>query len=405
MIEAVNKCNKVVVLCHYEFPVGFASTTRILAYCSGLIKNGVLAEIFVARWIADNEGQPISGVVNGIPYKNSHLWHTKRGKLYKHLIDKPLIRRNAISDIKESNRNLKIDWVLISDDNLDNLEYFVPRLKREGFRIAFIGDEYPEPMRTNLVESISPDQIKRYKKIYEKIDARILMTKSLQDFYDKLVCPKPSFILPSIIDATRFDIQVPRTVRENSNYLCYMGGFEPTSDNLDVMIKAFARVLSSYPELELRLYGAPSEQNRRLFEKVAIQESISAKVRFMGRVENQEVPNVLANAKIVLTSQPDNIRIRGSFSTKIGEYIASGTPTLVTEVGSIPLYFEHNKNIFFARVNDIEDYAHQILYILSDYSHAMDVAEEGKRYIKQFFNAEFLTKGLVTFLEKVASKN
>lgn len=392
---------KIAVLCSYEFPVGFASTSRIIAYCSGLKANGVEPEVFTFRWIADNEGKSISGVVHGIPYKNSHLWHSGRGKLYKMLIDRPKVKSGAIKNIKKSNLQQKIDWVLISTDNCDLLEYYVPKIRKEGIRVAFIGDEFPEPMRNQLAENITPKQIKRYKKIYEKIDARIVMTRSLQDFYDTVVGPKPTFILPSIIDSSRFALEVSREERKNSNYLCYMGGFDPTSDNLDIMIKAFAKVLNFYPELELHLYGSPSPHNRQIFERVAADEMISEKVRFMGRASYSEVPSIMAHARVVMTSQPDNMRIRGSFSTKIGEYIASGTPTLVTKIGSIPLYFEHDKNIFFAKVNDIDDYANQILNILADYDHALDVAEIGQKYIKNSFNAEYLTKGMVNFLNSI----
>ena len=396
-----NLCNKIAVLCCHEFPVGLASTSRILAYCTGLKANGVSPEVFTFRWIGDDEGKPLGGVVDGIPYKNSHLWHTRRGKLYKMLIDRPKVFSGAIKNLKESHHQLPFDWVFISTDSLQHLEYYVPKIKRLGIKVAFIGDEFPEPIRNKLVENITPKQRRRYKKIYEQIDARILMTKSLQIFYDNEVCPKPTYILPSIVNAERFERAVTREERKKSNYLCYMGGLDPTSDNLDVMIKAFAKVVKSYPELILRLYGAPSPANRQFFETVARQEGVDDKVLFMGRVRNDEVPGIMTHAKIVMTSQPDNMRIRGSFSTKIGEYLASGTPTLVTKVGSIPLYFKHDTHLFYAKVNDVDDYACQIENILSNYEHAMDVASVGRKYITECFNGKYLTKGLVDFLKIV----
>ena len=65
------------------------------------------------------------------------------------------------------------------------------------------------------------------------------------------------------------------------NCFCYTGGLEPTSDNLDVMIKAFAKVIKQYPEYELRLYGNPSPENKRLFEDVALNAGVVDKVKFM----------------------------------------------------------------------------------------------------------------------------
>ena len=398
-----SKINKIAVLCSYEFPVGMASTSRILAYCRGFKDNGVSPEVYTFRWIADNEGLPISGEVNGIPYKNSHLWHSQRSIFYKMLIDKPLIRKKAIDDIASSNQKQPIDWVLLSFDNLNLLEYYVPRLKKLGLKLAFIGDEFPKPMRDKLKESITNRQIRRYKSIYRNIDARIVMTKSLQDFYDTVIGEKPTYILPSIIDSNRFADVAGDDNRLNSKYFCYTGGLEPTSDNLDVMIKAFAKVLKVYPEYELRLYGNPSPENRILFENVAKEEGVADKVKFMGRISNAEIPETLAHAKIVMTSQPDNMRVRGSFSTKIGEYLASGTPTLVTKVGSIPLYFEHGRDLFYAQVDDVDDYANQIIEILKDYGKAIKVAQNGRSLISNNFNATFLTSGLIDFLSDLNS--
>lgn len=396
-----NKINKIAVLCSYEFPVGMASTSRILAYCRGFIENGVRPEIYTFRWIADNEGLPIRGEVDGISYKNSHLWHANRGMLYKHLIDKPLIFKKAIDDIANSNQKQPIDWVFLSFDNLNLLEYYVPRLKKLGLKLAFIGDEFPKPMRDKLKESITNRQIRRYKSIYRNIDARIVMTKSLQDFYDTYIGEKPTYILPSIIGSNRFAGVAGDDNRLNSKYFCYTGGLDPTSDNLDVMIKAFAKVLKVYPEYELRLYGNPSPENKVLFENVAKEEGVSEKVKFMGRISNAEIPEALAHAKIVMTSQPDNIRIRGSFSTKIGEYLASGTPTLATRVGSIPLYFEHGREIFYAKVDDVDDYSKQIINILENYETAISIAGNGRSVICNQFNAKYLTNGLIEFLSGI----
>ena len=396
------ECKKIVVLCPYEFPVGMASTTRILAYCQGLLENGVAPEIYTFRWISNNENKPIGGVINGIPYKNSHLWNPKRGLLYKMLVERPRIKKKAIDDIIRSNEKQPIDFVFLSFDDLNLLEYYAPKLKRLGFKLVFIGDEFPEPMRNELRDNISLRQIKRYKKVYKYIDARILMTKSLQKFYDTDVCEKPTYILPSIINTKRFSAVAEDKDRLTSSYFCYTGGLEPTSDNLDIMIKAFAKVIKQYPEYELRLYGTPSPKNKQLFERVALNEGISENVKFMGRIGNDEIPEVMAHAKIVMTSQPDNMRVRGSFSTKIGEYLASGTPTLATRVGSLPLYFEHGREIFYAKVNDVDDYANQIINILEHYEKSINVASCGRSVICNQFNAKILTSELLMFLSNLS---
>ena len=52
----------------------------------------------------------------------------------------------------------------------------------------------------------------------------------------------------------------------------------------------------------------------------------------MGRVNFGDVPQILCDATILLTSQPITKRAAGGFPAKLAEYMRSHTPSIVTNV-------------------------------------------------------------------------
>ena len=63
------------------------------------------------------------------------------------------------------------------------------------------------------------------------------------------------------------------------------------------------------------------------------------------------MPKYLCNAKLLALARPDSIQAQGGFPTKLGEYLATGRPVVVTKVGEIPDYLEDGVNAFLSDIN------------------------------------------------------
>ncbi len=395
------KINKIVILCGYDFPQGMAATTRILSYCKGFYENDIDVEIFSYAWRCNDSMNPEKGEIDGIKYFYSHSWKKSSSWLYKNIVDRFLIVTETIKKILLSNKKRKIDYLFLSFDDVGRMLEFVPLLRLLGVRMVFIHDEFPEPMRNKLVSSIPWWKKTIFRLIFTFISGKVLMTYPLKDFYDK-ISPSPTFIFPSIIDINRFGGILDPVSRERENYICYTGALEFTSDNIDYIIHAFSVASKIYPDLELRLYGAPSEENETKVLKILQNEKCQKRVRLMGRVAHDEIPNILSKAKIVLTSQPNNVRTKGGFATKIGEYLASGTPTLVSDVGDVSRYFTHSVELYMVPPGDKVLYAQELVYMLLHYNEALHVAVSGQNKIFSEFNAKSMTAKLIRFLGTLA---
>lgn len=390
---------KIGILCSYTFPEGMAPTTRIIAYGKGLVQNGVEVEVISFSVLLNKKKKRSEGVVEGIKYTHPFFYNPDRyhSKLYRVCYANIMLIINCIKTIILSNKLKKFDYFLLSFDEPRYLIFYGIIFRILGIKVAFIGDEFPEAIR-QLREKVSAFQVFEFKLAYKFIQKRILMTKALQKYYDENVCPKPTYILSSVIDTDRFNgLSKQRVERE---YLCYMGNLMLAKDNVDNIVNAFARIAEIHQNIDLYLYGNPISTDKAIIEKLIERYNLQSRVIFKGRANYNDVPQILTNARILVTSQPLTKRAQGGFPTKMCEYMLTGVPTVLTDVGEIHEYVTDNINAYMVSPCNPEEYAAKLDYILSNYEEAIKVAKRAKDYVINNFGSKQATIGLCLFLSK-----
>lgn len=387
--------NKVGILCTYSFPEGMAPTTRIRAYGKGLVQNAVKVEVVIFQpKSGDDEYSPV-GTVDGLHYEYSHVRKQNATRLHKMFIDHPRSIINALRIIRKSHKREPFDLMLLSFDHIPYLSCLVPFIKMMGIKMAFIGDEFPEPIR-KLKSDLPKSDIFWYKRLYKMIDARVLMTEALQKFYDEKVCSKPTHVLCSILNTDRFDGVVRQPVERP--YLCYMGNMMLAKDNVDNIIKAFASIADEFPTLDLHLFGTPNATDRKVVEDCIKEHHLENRAFIKGRIDFGLVPQMLANAEILVTSQPITKRAEGGFPTKLAEYMMSHTPAIVTNVGEIHCYVEDGDTVYMVEPCQPQAYADKLRYMLTHKEETALVASRAYDYAVKNFGAKEVAKGLIEFL-------
>ena len=392
---------KIAVINIYNFPVGMAPTTRIIGYCKGLVELGCQVDIVsIIPKSESDKNIPLTGVCDGGNYY--HFSHAPSCNIpvvrsvFWRYFDYLCLKR-ALNFIKDSDKKHPYDAIIMSFDETGRFKAILPTLKKlQRAKIIAIADEYPIPIRHYLKPSVPESKLKKYRSVYKNIDGRILMTTKLQNFYDTNVCPKPTLILSTIVDIDRFkDLKKEKQERD---YLCYMGNMELSKDNVDNIIEAFALVADKYPSLDLHLYGAPNKQTKQYLEDIIKKHDLHNRVFLKGRVDYAMVPQILKNAKILVSSQPNTKRAEGGFPTKLGEYMMTGVPTLLTNVGEISEYVQDGINAYLVAPENPQLYANKISYILDNYLEALKVAEVARNYIINKFSMLSAGKRIIDYL-------
>ncbi len=113
--------------------------------------------------------------------------------------------------------------------------------------------------------------------------------------------------------------------------LIYTGAISPLW-GIDVAIKAMPAVLDSVPDSRLLIVGAgPAEEElRELSQALDVAESVD----FLGLVDYQALPSVLAQADVgIATSLPSSQFRKYASPLKLIEYMAAGLPIIATRLG------------------------------------------------------------------------
>lgn len=388
---------RVSVVCTFSFPEGLAASARIISYMKGLHQHGAKTDVFIYRPTdlhTNPSSYPAYGTYEGINYRYPNTRVYSKYKICR-FIGRYYYWGVTCYNIWKENKAEKIDFLLISNDFLDILFLFTLWAKILGIKSVFITDEYPEPIRVYLKKDIPTWKKRLYNFILKYEDSFIFMTEKLNVFFNSKL-NKPYYILPTITDTSRFNINAADNVQKK--YMCYMGNMELSKDNVDNIIRAFSMIANKYPDIDFYLYGAPSPKDYNVIISVIEECNLSDRVFIKGRVSSLEVPSILKNAYLLVSSQPNSKRAEGGFPTKLGEYMATGVPAILTDVGEITKYVQDGVHVYIVEPENHIAYASKLDFIFSNYSEALDIASNAKEYLLNNFDYKSVSKKLLDFL-------
>ena len=75
---------------------------------------------------------------------------------------------------------------------------------------------------------------------------------------------------------------------------------------------------------------------------------------FTDSVSPTTIPQYFMDAEMLVLARPDNIQAKYGFPTKLGEYLLSGRPVVLTDVGNITDFLKDGVSAFIAKPGDID---------------------------------------------------
>ncbi|MCU0654388.1 MAG: glycosyltransferase family 4 protein [Polyangiaceae bacterium] len=135
-------------------------------------------------------------------------------------------------------------------------------------------------------------------------------------------------VVPNGVDCARFHPGVPPH-REDQPYLLYTSRLEHPGKNHRRLLEAFAR--SSLARSHRLLLAGGDWGARALLEASAEALGVSAQVRFLGRVPDEQLPGLTAGATAAIM-----VGLREGFGLPVLEALACGVPVLVARAGALP---------------------------------------------------------------------
>lgn len=356
---------------------GEAWTNRILAYAKGLSELG--CKVTLVYCITNLARTPYCIDIPGVSVIN--LWEKdntieKRLRALSYLHN--LCRVRKILNVGDKVFVYGAEWNLIKAASKQNVDVYA--------------EVTEHPYKYNLKGKKGEKRIdKHYKKLDSKIKGLCVITKSLYQYFSSIGISEQKLRVSNMfVDSERFIIDKSDSVLP---YIAYCGVLTYGKDGVDTLIKSFAVFHQTHQDYQLYLIGrAGSDAEMASLKALSKKEGLDKAVVFTGQIAPSEMPRMLVDAKILALARPNNLQAQNGFPTKLGEYLSTGNPVVVTSVGEIPLFIKDGINGYLANPDDIESFTEKLSWVADNYQKACMVAAEGKKLAENEFSYKTQSK-------------
>lgn len=351
-----------VVLLNRRYIPGQAWTNRVLAYAKGFAEYG--EDVYIYYLITDPQHTRSNLEIPGLHFV--YLWEkdgfiAKRLKVVSFL--KNLVRFKC--QIKQGDKLFLY--------GLHNYQFFIAKMVNKYTRVFCESTEHP------AVYGYAEGSSKLMKLIdgIKSINGLFVISQKLKEYYISQGVPKEMIeVINMFVDTERFNNLKKSTMEK---YIAYCGAVSYDKDGANILIEAFSLFHKTHPDYKLKIIGkgVDSTTIERL-KDLAKSLSVEEDVIFTGPISPSEMPQMLYDASILALARPNNLQAQNGFPTKLGEYLATGNPVVVTKVGDIPLFVKHQENGFLSDPIP-ECFAEQLTFVADNYSMAKEVGERGRK--------------------------
>ena len=383
----------------FNYPKGSAPSNRIHLYCKAFKEaKGLPVVINLDAPFNSQQSFRFIGRYEGIPFCFSRRTYIRKRNFFIRNIERVkglLIAIAIINKHKKRNTNIIVLFfsTLTFDEIILSTVLMLLRIKiiRECNEApAFIIKEE----RNIKLQSFF---LKNFK--LKSYDGIIVISDFLKNYYSKIYSDRKIFQIPILVDLNRFE-GVFKRIPSDKKIITYVGYLGGNKDGLGNLLKSVSIAKRSVNNLQLNLVGTASKNILTRLEEEIYQLSLKETVCLLGSKDSDEIPIILANSDLLVLARPDNNQAKAGFPTKLGEYLASTRPVIITKTGEIPKYLEDNKSAYLAEPDDIEGLAQKLLFAIND-PKACEIGLEGFHVAEKYFDYRLYGEQLLEIFNRV----
>lgn len=210
---------------------------------------------------------------------------------------------------------------------------------------------------------------------------------------------KPYLKLPILAD---FGSSIDENALIDNDYFLYCGhiGYEEVIHFIIASYNEYLQLgTTSRCKLKLVLSGNPTKIAK--ISEFIIANNFTDRIEIFQKLPFRELIQLYTEATALLIPLRNTGQDKARFSHKIGEYLASSSPIITTNVGEISIYFENGKNIFTAEDYDVKHYANIMHEVASKPIKSKDVGLAGRRLGEVEFDYTRFSDKLLQFLNNL----
>lgn len=356
-----------------KFPDYRARFIQIINTCHALAQKGITVK-FITCLKKGYDKEKIFDFYGLTPCENLQI------------IKLPMLRR-------EKDRYLKISWNGVFNFSLlaylllrkkEKSVIFLRHLKLAKFLLILrkiikkpIIFEVHEIFHLNdSLSSYKKAKLKRSEiKIYREVDTLICISNQLKDFLIKLIKVKKNKIFVVHDGFKKEWLEIKRD--SNNSFICYTGSLYEWK-GVDILISAMKFI----PNEKLLIIGG----GKRLEElkKLAIKENVAERIKFIGSVPHQLIPEYLSKAKVAVLPNISEGPSKFSSPLKLFEYMAAGVPIVASDLPVFKEILRDNETGLFFEPGNPESLAKTIKKVLNSEELSKNLSINAKKMAENY---------------------
>lgn len=377
------------------FPVGNVATNRFSTYAKTLIKHGCNVDVLIMKGTED-PFKPVNsqtqGVWAGIRFEymaKSVFWNPGWSfpkKLYKYFF-------GVFRAVRFIVRNRPSSVLIYARDPF-YLCVFGVLSKIFSFRYLIDRSEYPYSMQRG--ERFLYFLYVRFFKIFDGV---LVITKELERYYRSIAKKEADiFFLPMSVDLDRFSEGAAVDICDfnNKDFFCVFGVHN--RDCIEDTIAAFDLFCKLNPAFDNNLVLIGDYKNlvgRDSAQKVLESSSFRNRIILKGKVASVDMPPILNGAMSLITTPRGYVS--GGFPTKLGEYLATGKPVILTRVGELSDYLVSMDSCIFCDAGNVNEIAEAMRFVVENNEISRGIGRRGRDVAFSIFNTDNYGEGLISF--------
>lgn len=376
-----------------QYPDSHAAAIRHSTLAKGLIEIGHVVSFLLLtpqNWNGHTELNYF-----GTQFKTLNNYHGSNKVLKNYHQLKAIFKAKRI--LNEFASKEKIDGIVILTIDILPIYFLIKASRALDIKVFHERTELPYALGK---QTIKDKALLRFylNNLLPKFDGIFLISDKLISYIKQF--NKATKKLLTVVDLSFFTTSKPSLYP--FPYIGYCGTISGCKDGVPILIEAFAKITDQFPLVKLVLVGNDSD-------KIAINDTLDSiakfrlekKVIFSGLIERDMMPLVLCNAQILVVAKPDNEQNSGNFPIKIGEYLATGVPIVVTSVGEIPLFIQDGENGFLAVPGSPESFAQKMRTALENPVKSNEIGQRGKLVAEKLFDYRLQSAIMANYIKEV----
>ena len=178
------------------------------------------------------------------------------------------------------------------------------------------------------------------------------------------------------------------------------GGTLNSSNGISLLVEAVEELFKKKINTRLVLFGPSLPSYHKQLSEYIAKKNLRDKILIFPEKNNTEAIKFIHDSiDILVIPKLNDHRARGYIPSKLGDYLYSGKPVLVSNVGEMSSYIKDNITGYIIEPDDIFSLTSKLKYIIQNYADAKLVGKAGKKISEQFDYRQQVEKLIKTMLQ------